>query len=172
MDTRDLMTFVNFVVDKWLRNKPELHNLRDDLQSEGYLRALEARDAWDPKRTKDLRLHLDYQVRFAIRDYVRDKEVKHFKKKPVDHEDPYWDIGEPVEVEDIRSQDPREDTKRELMEALTGVSLSPREQEFLGHYLSGLTVKGASALMGIGQPRGNQLLQSIVAKAKKCNDVP
>lgn len=164
MKQKELMSLVDFVVYKWLLSKPELEEFRQDLKQEGYECAFAAMETYDPKQG-DLKLYLDYRVRWSVAMYIRDRERKHFKKRPVD-DGPFWDIALPVDIYDVPSQDHKADKRRELFEALATVDLTPKEQEFLTEYLRTNELTTVAETMGISRQGAFHHWKSIVTKAQ------
>lgn len=82
-----------------------------------------------------------------------------------------WDLQEVADPMDFPTEDQSYAEKRELYDALFGVPLTPREQEFLSEYCRLGTLDKASEAMGISKQRASQLFAQIVRKAQEANDL-
>ena len=170
MNTKDLQKFARATVYKICQGRPELISIKEDLEQEATLALLEALPRYDSTKG-DLELYLDYRVRFAVLDYWK-MQKKHYLNPPVDHESPYWDISDPVDVEELPSDDTRSKASRDLMEAIIGVDLTDRQQEFLNHWLDSGQLSIVADRMGIAVPTAHGIYAAIIKKVQDANDVP
>ena len=82
---------------------------------------------------------------------------------------PVWDLEEVPDVDEIPVEEPREMPRLKLMEAMVGVKLTDREQEFLEYFLELNEIVLVAEAMSITKQRGHQYLNAIIQKAKVAN---
>lgn len=165
MNTKDIR-YVRYIVSRYLRGKPELKDFRDDLESEGCLAFLEARDAFDPEKSSmDFELYVFYRVKQTIQNYVNRSEAKHFRRPPADHGSPYWDLNEGVVLEELPDDD--EPTDAEILKAILDIcELSPKQREAVDTYIYYGTLEEAASVLGVSHQAISQRIALVIREAK------
>lgn len=186
--------YVRYVVSKYLRDKPELETFREDLEQEGILGLLQAREDYDPKKsTMDKALYLGYRIRQSLLDYLKRKEAKHFKSPRPEslledtpdtecdkygydinaamaHESSAWDLSEHVEPDSLPKPEDTIDTLV-LYDLLSKAEISPRQKEILKEYLQCGDYAQVASILGISRERVRRSVNRIVEKCRQGVDI-
>ena len=163
---KDDAKLAKYVVHMYIRNKPELEEYREDLEQEAWVGILECNGRYDKSKGSE-DLFRFYRGMNNVQKYVERNIQKHFNKPEVDHESPYWDIvNAQLDPDELLSPE-TDKYKVQLMECLSGVTLSPKEQEFLELYLQENDVVSVATIMGISKQRAHELKTQVISKAKQ-----
>lgn len=162
---KDDVSFAKYVVYRYLRTKPELEEYRDDLEQEALIGLLESHGKYDPRKHKSKDLWRYYQAWHPMARYVARNIQRHYLVPEADHDSPYWGIEQDPHPDELMSPETDEPRIR-LMEVMLGVSLSPKEQEFLELFLYHGDLGLVSEAMGISKQRASRIYNLIISKAK------
>ena len=170
MKPKDIQ-YVRFIVNKYIKNKPELWDLREDLEQEGCIAWLEADGKYDEGSPMSRKLFVYYHVKQDIQDYLRDVEIPHFQKQPADHDSPYWDLPEIPEVDAIADESYEADVRYDLAETMSGVKLTPRQAQVLELTLEGWTMEEIGEKLGITDSTVHEHYQMVIKRAQEDNNL-
>ena len=173
LTTKQTQRFVKSVVIKFINGRPHLEPFRQDLEQEGFIRYINRLGSWVPGSKVSEAQWMFYEVWNSLKKYVDRKEKPHFRK-PEDPEregSPYWDLEDIPDIEELIDDEPPVLKRIELMEVLSGVELSERQQEFLNVYCELGELNDTADRMGISKQRAQMLFTQIVSNAKKANDL-
>jgi len=113
----------------------------------------------------DFELYVFYRVKQAIQNHMNRNEAKHFRKPPVDHESPYWDINEGTVLEEL--PDDEEPTDEEILKAVLDIcELTPKQREAVDTYIYYGTLEEAALMLGVSHQALSQRLSAVISKAK------
>ena len=169
MKPKDIQ-YVKYIVNRYIHNKPELWDLREDLEQEGNIAWLKADEKYTPGGGMNRNRFLYYHIKQDIQDYLRDVEIPHFQKPPAD-DSAYWDLGEVPNVDEIPDESEENDIRYSLSEMLSGVVLTTRQSEVLELYFEGWTYREIGEKLGINFTRVNQIMGAIVHNVRRDNDL-
>lgn len=163
MNSKEIQ-YVKYIVYRYLKGKPELQDFKEDLEQEGYLELLKAKADYEPaKATVDINLYVYYRVKQVLQNYIR-SEAKHFRKPPADHESPYWDLPDYIDVEELEVYDDPDDL-RDLVSILEQLDLTENQKEVIEAYLMTGSYTGAANRLSISRQRVHRLIQIVIKKA-------
>lgn len=163
MDYNNMNALARYVVYKYLKNKPELEHLREDLEQDACLKILEAEPLYDSTKGIDRHLWLFFQAQDYVKNVVNRGERRHFTK-PVEVEGPYWDLSVTPAL-----AVPEVDHGRELRDALYGIEFTTRQGQVLKRVLKAMTFKAIGEDLGISRSRAQEIYHDIIRKAQKAN---
>lgn len=187
-DDKDIKTdlsFVKYVVNKFLRQKIHLQVLRQDLEQEGFMALMRARSSYDPTKGVTMETHVYSEVLHALQNF-ENKEYKHFRNKrtykkntkdillgynlenEIAKESHLWDIPEAINLEEYLLVEEDITDKDTLSVIFSKVKLTHREKEALDYYLLYSSEGEVAKRLGVSRQRAYTLMREVV---RKCRDV-
>lgn len=161
--------YVKYIVNKYLRRRPNLEEYRNDLLQEGLIALLRVDEDFDASYGVDKKLYAYYAIKRAIFVYIR-SEARHFKKKDVDYESPYWDLTDYQDVEDLVDLSLRPLDELRLHDITDKLTLTERQREVLNEYLRSGDYTECARSLGISRQRVHEIVSDIIEKAQKYLD--
>ena len=163
--------YVRYIVNRYIYNKPELWDLREDLEQEGNIAWIKADEKFDKESGMNRNGFLYYHIKQDIQDYLRDVEIPHFQKPTADAASSYWDMGEMPEVDEIPDEGEQQDIRYSLRELISGISFTSRQTEVLELYLEGWTYREIGDKLSISHVMAKRHLDHIVSKVQAANEM-
>ena len=170
MKPKDIQ-YIKYIVNRYIKNKPELWDLREDLEQEGCMAWLKASSSYVEGSPMSRKLYIYYHVKQDIQDYLRDKEIPHFQKPPADINSPYWDLPDMPEVDEILDESEEQDIRYDLAEVMSGVKLTPRQSKVLELFLEGWTFEEIGKTLGIAAATAHEHYKSVIKRAREDNNI-
>lgn len=174
--------YVRYVVSLYLRDKPELQNMREDLEQEGMLGLLKGRDDYDSSKGYDRALWLHYMIQNALKNYINRVEVRHFRtpKAPVEEDreveeydadkvehSQYWDLADPVELEAICDDGWIPQEADRLHHFTERITMTDRSQEILDEYLRCGDMSETARIIGTSKQYVRKVINKIIKDCKE-----
>lgn len=175
--------YVEFVVEKYLRDKPNLRTFKEDMVQEGLLGLYAGRDRYD-KDGVDKALWLHYQIKFQVQKYIDRKEVKHFRKPYVheyspkegeeynvedhiEHESCTWDLQDGYSIPKLKDENAPLLDRDKLSYILEHITIHKKEREVLREYLRCSDYTTVASNLSVSRQHVSQVIKRIVGRCRQ-----